>query len=228
MDERETGKDSRIEMSMELIDSRGRRTERALFMVRRTFEGGDRMLLRFTRPEDIRGTSFLVWEHDGEGEDDERFLYLPALGRTRRITSAEKTDSFAGTDFTYEDISGREIGDFTYRLLGDSTLATGEWCHILESTPRGDDPAYARTVTLVDTVSWLPLRVDYYDRGGRVIRRFELLRKEKIDGIWTMMEMTMVDLEHDHRTRIVVTRARYDTGVEERLFTRRELERGVP
>ncbi len=225
MAERDTGNDSRVVMAMELFDSRGRRTTRNLFMVWKKAKGTDKMLIRFTRPEDIRGTSFLVWEH--EGKDDERFLFLPALGRTRRITSSEKTDSFAGTDFTYEDISGHELEDFTYRLLGDSTLASGETCYILESTPVGEDFDYARSVTLVDRESFLPMNAEYIDSKGRVSRRFQLIRKERIDGIWTMMEMSMADLDSDHRTDIVITEVRYNAGVDDRLFTRRELERGA-
>ena len=224
MADRYTGDDSRIVMEMTLTDSRGRTTERGLFLVEKQFEEGKKMLLRFTRPEDIRGTSFLVREH--EGKEDERFLYLPALGRTRRITSAEKTDSFAGTDFTYEDISGREIEDFTYRLLADSTRGEGPSDYILEATPRSKGFEYARTVSRVDPESFLPLRVDYYDRRGNVYKRFTLERSEKIDGVWTMMEMTMEDLDNRHRTHISVTEARYNRGIEDRMFTRRELERG--
>jgi len=225
MSRRDTGDDSRVEMAMDLVDSKGRSTKRSLYMVRKDFEGPDKMLIRFTRPGDIRGTSFLVWEH--KGEDDERFLYLPALGRTRRITSSEKTDSFAGTDFTYEDISGRELEDFTYRLLGDSTLASGEACYVLESTPVSGGFDYAKSITLVDRESFLPMRSDYVDSKGRISRRFRLIRKEKIDGIWTIMEMSMTDIEGDHRTDLVITGVRYNAGVEDRVFTRRELERGA-
>ncbi|MFQ6104426.1 MAG: outer membrane lipoprotein-sorting protein [Candidatus Glassbacteria bacterium] len=225
MSDRDTGSDSRVEMRMELIDSRGRITNRDLFMVRKEFDGMHRMLIRFTRPADIRGTSFLVWEH--EAEEDERFLYLPALGRTRRITSAEKTDSFAGTDFTYEDISGLEYEDFTYRLLGDSTITTGEECYILESVPKKSGADYARSLALVDKESFLPMSSDYIDSRGRTIRHFSLIRKEKIEGIWTMTEMTMDDLENNHRTHIVTTSVRYNQGIEDRMFTRRELERGA-
>jgi len=225
MSDRDTGNDSRVEMTLDLVDSRGRSTKRNLFMVRKDFDGTDKMLVRFTRPGDIRGTSFLVWEHSGK--DDERFLFLPALGRTRRITSSEKTDSFAGTDFTYEDISGREFEDFTYRLLGDSTAASGEACYILESTPVEGEFDYAKSVTMVDKESLLPMSSDYFDSKGRVSRRFRLIRKEKIDGIWTIMEMSMADLDNDHRTDIIITEVRYNAGVDDRMFTRRELERGV-
>ncbi len=225
MSDRDTGQNSRVEMKMDLVDSRGRTTRRELIMFSKDYEGDGKMLLRFTAPEDIRGTSFLVWEH--EGKDDERFLYLPALGRTRRITSAEKTDSFVGTDFSYEDISGREFEDFTYRLLKGAEPPDCPECCILESVPKDKDTGYARTVALVDTTCFLPLRVEYFDSRERLTKRLTLLRKEEISGIWTMMEMEMEDLKSDHRTRISVTDVRYNGRVDDGMFTRRELERGA-
>ena len=79
-----------------------------------TAPDGDRLLIRFTYPNDIRGTGFLVWEHPNS--DDERFLYLPSLGRVRRIAGTEAQESFVGSDFTYEDIGGREFDDYTLRV----------------------------------------------------------------------------------------------------------------
>jgi len=225
MSDRDTGDDSMVEMKMELVDSKERSTERNLFMISKDYDGEGKMLLRFTEPEDIRGTSFLVWEH--EGKDDEHFLYMPALGRTRRITSAEKTDSFAGTDFSYEDISVREFEDFTYRLLQDTTRSEYSGCYLLESVPKDKDLEYAKTVARVDITSFLPMLVEYFDSRGRLIKRFTLHEKEKISGIWTMMEMEMEDLKGDHRTRISVIETQYNKGVEDRIFTRRELERGA-
>jgi len=114
VDERETGRDARMTMRMRLFDRQGRSRERALTML--AIVGGpgrpvpgDRSLIRFTAPADIRGTGFLVWEQPGA--DDERFLYLPSLGRVRRIAATESQESFVGSDFTYEDISGRELDD---------------------------------------------------------------------------------------------------------------------
>ena len=113
-------------MRMKLFDRHNRVRERALAIV--TLRGrdapgaapsapdGDRLLIRFTYPNDIRGTAFLVWEHPNA--DDERFLYLPSLGRVRRIAGTETQESFVGSDFTYEDIGGREFDDYTYAFAG--------------------------------------------------------------------------------------------------------------
>src|SRR5262245_36177656 len=120
--DRNTGRDSRASMRMKLFDRHGRVRERALDIISlrgRAAPGaapgapdGDRLLVRFTYPNDIRGTGFLVWEQPQA--DDERVLYLPSLGRVRRIAGAETQESFVGSDFTYEDIGGRELDDYTY------------------------------------------------------------------------------------------------------------------
>ena len=113
--DRDTGRDSRADLRMRLFDRRDRVRERALTLT--TLRGreapgappsapdGDRLLIRFTFPNDIRGTSFLVWKHPKS--EDERFLYLPSLGRVRRIAGSEAQESFVGSDFSYEDIGGR-------------------------------------------------------------------------------------------------------------------------
>ena len=113
-------------MRMKLFDRHGRVRERALTII--TLRGrdapgappsapdGDRLLIRFNYPNDIRGTGFLVWEHPSS--DDERFLYLPSLGRVRRIAGTETQESFVGSDFTYEDIGGREFDDYSYAFAG--------------------------------------------------------------------------------------------------------------
>src|SRR5262245_54756073 len=112
--DRDTGRDSRATMRMTLVDRHNRSRERTLTLA--TLQGpaagidGDRLLMRFTYPNDIKGTAFLVWEHPKT--EDERFLYLPSLGRVRRIAGSESQESFAGSDFTYEDIGGRELDEY--------------------------------------------------------------------------------------------------------------------
>ena len=111
-------------MQMRLFDRQGRARERTLGVngLRGQGGAGDRVLVRFTYPNDIAGTGFLVWERPGG--DDDRFLYLPALARVRRITGAERQESFVGSDFTYEDIGGRALDDYTYTLVRKTAAGT--------------------------------------------------------------------------------------------------------
>ena len=160
--DRDTGRDSRAELRMKLFDRRDRVRERALTMVTlrgreapgapKTAPDGDRLLIRFTYPNDIRGTSFLVWKHP-TGED-ERFLYLPSLGRVRRIAGSEAQESFVGSDFSYEDIGGRELEDFTYALLDENAAWTApdgaaRPAYRLESKRKDRAAEFPRVVSLV-------------------------------------------------------------------------------
>src|SRR5688500_3099750 len=152
--DRDTGRDSRAELRMRLFDRQGRLRERVLTLLalRGAKGAGDRTLIRFTYPNDIRNTGFLVWEHPGG--DDERFLYLPALGRVRRIAGQEKDESFVGSDLSYEDIGGRDIADYTYAFTADnvSWLAPDGTRHpawLLESRAKDANAEFPRSVSFV-------------------------------------------------------------------------------
>lgn len=233
--ERDTGRDSRMTMRMTLVDRRGRTRERALTIT--GLQGGperavpgDRMLLHFTRPNDIRGTGFLVWEHPDA--DDERFLYLPALGRVRRIAGSEAQESFVGSDFTYEDIGGRELDDYSYTLLDENASWTAPdgsrhaaWR--LESKSRDGNARFPRIVSLVRKDVPIVVRAEIFNRRDEAQKTFEAKRLERIDAIWTVTSMTMTDALEGTRTDLVVEKAEYDVGLAPGDFSRVQLERGV-
>ena len=242
--DRDTGRDSRQRLRMKLIDRRGRVRERALEVTAlrgreapgaaRTAPDGDRLLIRFTYPNDIRGTGFLVWEHPSA--EDERFLYLPSLSRVRRIAGSETQDSFVGSDFTYEDIGGREFDEYTYAFAGaDGENAT--WtapggggsrpAWRLESKRRDASAQFQRVVSLVLKDSFVVVQADIYNRRNERQKEYVVRRLEQVQGVWTVMDSEMGNALEKTRTELVVERAEYNVGLEESHFTRRELERGA-
>lgn len=225
MDERNRGKDASIEMEMKLIDKKSKERKRELFIFRKDYQGLDKLILKFTYPKDIKGTSFLVWEH--KEEDNERFLYLPALRRVRRIASSEKNENFAGTDFSYEDISGRKLNDYTYKLVNDTATCKGYRCYLLESYPKGKNPKYPRIVSWVRKDSFITLKAEYYNRQGMKEKIFEVNKMERIDDIWTMLEMIMENLKLKHRTYIKVNKVSYNQRISDTYFTERELSKSI-
>ena len=129
IEDRDAGRDGRVSFKMRLFDRQDRARERALTVLSKKYPAGDKSLTRFTYPADIAGTGFLVWEHKGAGtgtkeeaKEDERFLYLPSLARVRRIAGSEAQESFVGSDFTYEDIGGRRLDDYTYIPRSSCTI----------------------------------------------------------------------------------------------------------
>jgi hypothetical protein len=217
---------------MRLYDRRGRMRERGLVLTSLKAAdpaAGDRLLVRFTYPNDIRGTGLLVWER--VGEDDERFLYLPALGRVRRIAGNESQESFVGTDFTYEDIGGREFDDYAYRLVEEGarwTDASGRAhaAYRLESTARDASAVYPRAVSLVRKDAFVVVQADVFNRRAERHKTYEVRRMERVDGYWTVIEAVMTDLVEGTRTELSTTTAAYNVGLGPDDFSRRELERG--
>ncbi len=236
-EDRDTGRDSRIAMRMRLFDRHGRLSERRLTLIGlRGGPGrpvpGDRTLIRFTYPNDIKGTGFLVWEQPAG--DDERFLYLPALGRVRRIAGSETQESFVGSDFTFEDIGGREFEEYAYRLI-DSPAGADTWTapdgtrhpvYTLESRSRAGDARFPRVVSRIRRDNFVVVHAVVHNRRGEAQKTFEVVRLELVDGYWTSLEMRMNDALQRTRTELVIDSAEYDIGLTAEAFTRRELERG--
>jgi len=237
VEDRDTGRDSRIAMRMQLFDRHGRMNERRLMLL--ALRGGagrpvpgDRTLIRFSYPNDIKGTGFLVWEQPNA--DDERFLYLPSLGRVRRIAGSEAQESFVGSDLTYEDIGGREFDDYSYRLIEDATTAAG-WTgpggskhavYGLESTNRDAGARFPRVVSRVRRDNFVVVHAVIYNKRHEAQKTFEVRRVEQVRGYWTALELRMSDALQRTRTELVLDSVEYDVGLKPDAFSRRELERG--
>lgn len=232
IDARDTGRDSRLAMTMRLVDRQGRARERTLVITTLAAAGarGDRVLVRFLGPADIRGTGFLVWEH--AQKDDERFLYLPALGRVRRIAGAEAQESFVGSDLSYEDIGGRKLSDYTYKMAETSATwtdaqGTAHPAWRIESMAKDASARYPRTLSLVRKDAFVIVEAQVFNRRGEREKQYTVSRLDRLGGIWTVMDATMANEATRTRTTLVVSDARYNTGLAEDAFSRRELEQGA-
>jgi hypothetical protein len=239
--DRDTGRDSRTTMRMKLFDRHGRSRERALTLASLRGRGtpgaaprapeGDRLLIRFTYPNDIRGTGFLVWEHPDR--EDERFLYLPSLGRVRRIAGSETQESFVGSDFTYEDIGGREFDEYTYSIAEENaswTSPSGDparpaWR--LESRRKDASAQFLRVISTILKDSFVVVSADIYNRRNEKQKVYTVRRLAEVEGIWTVMESEMSNALEKSRTELLIEKADYNVGLKEDDFTRRELERGA-
>jgi hypothetical protein len=229
IDGRETGRDSRAEMRMRLFDRHGRVRERSMTLLTRKGSGvsGDKTLVRFTYPNDIKNTAFLVWEH--ADADDERFLYLPALGRVRRIAGEEKQESFVGSDLSYEDIGGRDIADYTYAFAEASATwkapdgsAHAAWS--LESRAKDRNAEYPRTVSLVRKDNFIVVHADVFNARNERVKVFDVRKLDRIDGIWTALSLVVANERDRTRTELETTSIRYNVGLTEGDFTRRQLD----
>lgn len=215
------GNDMRVRVAMRLINAQGQVREREMTMLRLdTGAGGEqRYGIYFHAPGDIKGTAFLVWKYPAR--EDDRWIYVPALKLVKRIAADDKRSSFVGSDFTYEDVSGRDAEDETHTLVRDEVLA-GRPVHVVESRPKATLD-YARRLSWIDRERWLPLKEEYLNERGEVIRVFTADRVEEQDHHWTVTARSMKNMQNGHHTEVVFKEIRYDVGLKPELFTERHL-----
>ena len=200
-------------MAMELVDKNGKVKKRVIKIYQK---GEDKRLIRFLEPADVKGVGFLVLS------DNEMWLYMPAFHKIRRIASHTKNENFMGTDFTYDDMAQSKYSeDYTAKVLEDSPRTVK-----LELTPKpGSDVNYSKLIMTVDKSNWVPTRVEFYDKAGRLKKVLTNSQVEKIDGYWTVKEMTMEDVQDKHKTILRLTEVKHDTGLRSTIFTKRFLRR---
>ena len=220
--DRDIGDDSCAHSVMGLISRRGKKRIRHFITYRKDDGKLLKQLIRFTSPADIEGTGFLSFER--EDEATEQFLYLPALRRTRRIVSSQKDHRFVNTDFTYEDMERRRVEDYAHIISGEEKKQ-GRDCRILESRPKAKAQSqYSLIKSWVAKEIYVPLFVEYYSKKGKLIKQYSVAKLEKIQGIWTEIEVVMIDLNREHRTLIKVKDIKYNSNLPDDTFTRRNLE----
>jgi len=179
-------------------------------------------LTRFLSPEDIAGTGLLTVDK-ADGSSDQ-WLYLPALDRVRRVATSNKGGRFVGSDLNYEDLQERKVAEDKYRLLGQEAVG-GIVCERLESIPVDpDNSVYAKRISWIDPKTLLPLRIDYFEGdAGQAIKRWLLIKKERVQGFWTVMESRVIDLKSGHETQLLLDTIQYDRRLPADLFSSKAL-----
>ncbi len=220
--DRDKGKNSISTAQMVLVNKNGKKRIR-LFINKRMMEGNlERQIIRFTSPADINGTGFLTIEKTGW--DTEQFLYLPALRRTRRIVSSQKSSRFVNSDFTYEDMERHPVDDYTYKITGSTKIGTFE-CYELETRPKKEtESQYSMTQSLIAKKSLVPVIVKYFDQKGKHIKTYKVIKLNQTQDIWTESIVSMEDLEKRHKTYIKLENISYNTDIDKDLISRKGLE----
>jgi outer membrane lipoprotein-sorting protein len=223
------GSDGKADVSMTITDSQGRERNRRFTILRwnapgpdpadETYAGEQRFYVYFHRPADVSRMVFMVHKH--LERDDDRWLYLPAMDLVRRIAASDKRTSFVGSDFFYEDVSGRSITLDEHELVN-----TTENFYILKNTPK--DPSsveFDHFVMHVHRTTFLPVQVEYFDKSGRKHRVYRALKVETIEGYPTITQSSMENLQTGGKTVMDYERVQYNVGLTEDLFTERYLRR---
>jgi len=233
VDARDDGDLAVQDMQMLLIDKNGSTRTRRLRMWRRDVEEDKQSILFFLAPADVKDTGFLTYDYDDPDRDDDQWLYLPALKKTKRIATGDKSGSFMGSDFSYADLTEPNLEHYDYRLLKEDVLDGIKVWHV-EAIPNTqneiDETGYTKSIhvvrqdndVMVRTISWLR-------RGGRM-KYYEVKRLEQIEGIWVATEMHMTTRKGDttlHKTVLDLENVHFDQKIDESRFSVRQLEKGL-
>lgn len=217
------GDDGVSEVVMKIVDKRGKERVREFIMMRLDeSDGGKQMyFMYFKRPSDVSRMTFMV--HKSPDGNDARWIYLPSIDLVKPISADDKNSSFFGSDFTYEDVSGRHWSEDNHTLLYDSTI-DGKGVYVIESIPIESYKGFARRVSYIDKETALPLREDYFDKKDKLARRFLAEQIEDIDGIMTISRRSMENVKKGRKTSIEFTKISYNQGITADLFTERYLK----
>lgn len=215
------GTDMKARVTMELITAHGGKRTRVLTMLRRNGpkRGDQRYYIYFHQPGDIRGTAFLVWKYPEK--DDDRWIFIPAVNMVRRVAASDSRSSFFGSDFNYEDMSGRDVRNDTHTLLREDEL-DGTDCYVVESVPR-TSAEYVKELSWIAKTDFLPRREEYYDAQNELARVFTADRVETIGGYATVVKRTMKNAKSGHRTVVTLKQVAYGLGLPANIFTLRSL-----
>lgn len=193
-----------------LIDKKGKEKIREANIVQK---GTDKRIFRFTAPSSQAGIAVLSLPLDV------MYLYMPAFGKERRISSSVKSQNFAGTDFSYDDMESKPYFDkYTPNLIESE-----EDVYVLELIPKSAKSAYSKVIVKIDKTNYYPIYMEYYDKGNKKIKE-ATYQFEKIGEYWNAKEIEMIDLKKNHKTKMIMSDVSYDTGISDDEFTVRKLK----
>ncbi len=212
-------------MTMILTNRHGETSKREMrLFVLEMPDDGDRSLLIFDSPADVRGTALLTWAH--RERDDDQWLYLPALKRVKRISGRNRSGAFMGSEFSYEDIASQEVTKYRYRFLGEEKL-NGRTCLVNERRPaQGVHSGYQRQVVWLDSEMYQPWKIDYYDRKGALLKTLTFEGYQRfLATYWRPTAMHMQNHQTGKRTDLLFRRYRFATGLTPADLSRNRLGR---
>jgi len=224
--DRDTGDTTHSLVQMVLRESGGDTSTRTVEnWIRESADGTSSSVIVFHEPASVKNTRFLTIEN--KDRDDDQWIYLPGLGRVRRIAASEGNSSFMGTDFTYDDMQSREVDEDIHKLLKEEQ-AQGYDCYVVESIPKESSPQYSKRIQWVAKENWIPVKVELYDSDGALHKVLTIGRIEKVQGFWTAIDTTMTNIRTDHSTDLNIKKLVYNEKVPEGLFTVNFLRTGRP
>ena len=215
--------DAVASMEMTLINAGGQKRQREMTMKVLEGEKGDKSLMEFLSPADVKGTKFLNYEH--VDKDDDQWLYLPALKRVKRIASKNRSGAFMGSEFSYEDLGAFNIEKYRYEGEAQEVTVDGVKMYRSERVPVSEESGYTKQVSWTDAQTFLVQKVEYYDRKRELLKTATFGDYKKIGGVWRIGSIVMKNHQNDKETVLIWKEEKVRTGLDDKDFHKRVLKR---
>ena len=234
---RDDGDNIITNMQMQLIDKSGTKRVRNLKTFSKDIGVDTKSMIFFLSPSDVKNTAFLTYDYQDENKDDDQWLYLPALNKTKRIPSSDKDSSFMGSDFTYSDMTDPVLSDYTFTILKESIVKrksgnTKVW--IIQAVPNTqkviDETGYLKRIVYVRQDNYMVTRAKYYLKKAKRLKFMDVKKVEKIDGIDVATITTMVTKKNKrtiHKTILIQSDVKMNQNLDEDMFSTRTLQKGL-
>ena len=232
VDDRDDGDNRLSDVKMVLIDKRGQERTRLMRSMSKD-KGEDTLsLFFFATPADVKNTGFLSYDYDDADRDDDQWLYLPALKKTKRIAGGEKSGSFMGSDFTYSDMASPPLDRYSYTLMKETDVeGVPTWqVEAIPNAQEAKDTGYTKSISFVRKDNHVVIRSVIWVKKGKRLKYMEVGKLELIDGIWVPTQITMSTKKGKktlHKTQLQISNVRFNQPLEEETFSIRRLERGL-
>jgi len=233
VDARDDGDNQTSEMEMILIDKRGTQRIRKIRSMNKDKGEDKQRIMFFMQPADVKNTGFLTYDYDEIDKDDDQWLYLPALRKSKRISTSDKSGSFMGSDFTYSDMTSKELDNYDYSLKKEMQV-NGKDVWVIEAIPRTKETiketGYTKSLLFVRKDNFVMIRGIHWVKKGKKLKYFDMKGLELIDNIWTPTEIHMTTKKGKqvlHKTILKFSNIKYNQNLDNNLFSLRRLEKGL-
>jgi outer membrane lipoprotein-sorting protein len=213
--------------TLKIISPNGEERVRTLSTATRKFGNVSKMMMKFLEPADVRGTTLLVFDY--ENKDDDLWIYMPALRKTRRIVSSEKGKNFMGSEFTNADLSKPNLDEFNYKILGEENI-DGKQCWKIESTckteTQEDQYGFSKRISYIEKENYLAHKIEYYDLSGELLRVESINNyKKQSNGSYFAFNMEMKNVQNNRRSVMTIDKFQLGSNLTEAQFTPAMLEK---
>ena len=235
--DRDDGDNIITNMQMQLIDKNGHKRIRNMRTFSKDIGEDEKKLIFFLSPSDVKNTAFLTFDYKSDEKDDDQWLYLPALNKTKRIPASDKDSSFMGSDFSYFDMTKPILSDFNIKLIKESVVkrkSGNQKVWIVEMTPKNDEirdeTGYLKSVVYVRQDNYMMTRAKFYLKKAKRVKYMDVKKVETIDGIdvATVTTMTMKKGKRTiHKTILLQSDIKMNQDLKEDMFSVRTIEKGL-